>query len=116
MPSSHVSNGSNKSDVPTYEDAIEPASTHPVEIHVRPKSDGEKSDADVLTTHEDSREEALSGQHGEVELIGDLVGPETVAQEQQSGRRSKFDFLAGRGSGWFQYMKTREFWIVMLLR
>ena len=113
MPSSHRSGGSNKSDIPTYQDAIEPVATHPVEVSVQPKTDGGKSGPHSPSSSADAREQ---GQHGRPELLRppteDQV-PTTRHEEKRHGR--PIGFLVRTGKGWFQYMKTKEFWIVLVL-
>lgn len=108
MPNSQ---DSGKSDIPTYEDAIEPVNTHPVEISVQPKDDGGNNSP---RSSKNSRELPSDG-HGAPEIIGDISAPTPPLREEEQARRSRLGLIASRGHGWFQYMKTKEFWIVLLL-
>lgn len=109
MPSSHGSRGSNKEQIPTYQDAIEPVEFYPVTVNVKPKTDGGRSGPNSPASSEDSP------QHGQPELTGAPVGEEGPEQRFGQEKRNPFTFFVGRGKGWFQYMKTKEFWIVLLL-
>ena len=101
--------GSHKSDIPTYQDAIEPVQNHPFEVSVKPKTDGGRSGPASPAFTGNSHE------HGRPELIGSpTLGQQreyTIEQE----KRSPLSFVVGKGKGWFQYMKTKEFWIVLVL-
>lgn len=106
MPSSH---GSRKSDIPTYQDAIEPVQSHPFEVSVQPKSDGGRSGPASPVSSGDSRT------HGQPELIGSPTFEEAQGVTVEKEQGSPLAFVVGRGKGWFQYMKTKEFWIVLAL-
>ncbi|KAL9058940.1 MAG: hypothetical protein Q9162_001498 [Coniocarpon cinnabarinum] len=115
-PRTPGSPASHKTEIPSYEEAIEPADTYPVEISVQPKSEGHSS-PHTPSSSKSSRDHATAGQHGPPEVIGDVTDS-ALASPTSGGRRERapwLRFLVGRGQGWFRYVKTKEFWIVLLL-
>ena len=110
------SQGSHASEIPTYEEATEPVDTHPVEISVQAKSAGGRSGPNTPGTSNSSRQNTF--EHGAPEIIGDPADTphtETFVSAEDQTRSSRLGWLVGKRSGWFRYMKTKEFWIVLLL-